>query len=249
MIRLCILEQWEKKWKMSFNVDKCMVLSVTRKRIPIQGKYFLHNTELKMTESAKYLGVEIDSKLSFNQHINNTCKKAYSVLGFLRRNFRNCPRKVKADLYSTYVKPILEYAVTVWAPYTRCSIDKLESVQRRAARFVMSDYYPTSSVSAMLFYLKWNKIEIQNKEMRLIMFYKILHGHVDVNLPDCVLVNTRFTRGNDLKFVQPPANIDVYKYSLFLDAIRLWNNLPSSITHADSVDNFKLYLKSFLHHL
>ena len=108
------------------------------------------------------------------------------MLGFLRRNFRNCPRKVKTDLYSTYVKPILEYVVTVWAPYTRCSIDKLESVQRCAARFVMSDYYLTSSVSAMLFYLKWNKIEIQNKEMRLIMFYKIMHDHVDVDPPDCV---------------------------------------------------------------
>ena len=43
---LCLLEQWE-KWKMSFSVDKCMILSVTQKGIPIQGKYFLHNTELK----------------------------------------------------------------------------------------------------------------------------------------------------------------------------------------------------------
>ena len=57
------------------------------------------------------------------------------------------------------------------------------------------------------------------------MFYKILHGYVDVDLklPDCVLVNTRSTRGNDLKFIQLPANIDVYKYSFFLDGIRLWN--------------------------
>ena len=108
----------EKKWKMSFYVDKYMFHSITQKRILIQGKYFLHNTELKMTESAKYLGVEIDSKLSFKQHINNTnniCKKAYSVLGFLRRNFRNCPHRVKADnILHIYAKPILEYAVTVW---------------------------------------------------------------------------------------------------------------------------------------
>ena len=76
------------------------------------------------------------------------------------------------------------------------------------------------------------------------MFYKIQHGHVDVDLPDYNLVNTRLTRGNDLTFIQPPANIDVYKYSFFPDAIRLWNNLPSSVTHADTVDNFKLYLKS-----
>ena len=132
--------------------------------------------------------------------------------------------------------------MTVWAPYTRCSINKLKSVQRHAAHFVMSDHYLISSVSAVLFYLKWNKIEIQNKEVRLIMFYKILHGHVDVDIPDYILVNTRFTRGNDLRFIQPPANIDVYKYSFFLDEIRLGNNLPSSITHADSVDNFTLYI-------
>ena len=113
----------------------------------------------------------------------------------------------------------------------------------------MSDNYPTSSVSTILFYLKWNKIEIQNKVMRLIMFYKTLHGHVDVDLPDYILVNTRLTRGNDLEYIQPPANIDAYKYSFFPDAICLWNCLSSSITHADSVDNFTLYLKSYLHHL
>ena len=115
-----------------------------KKEFPYKGNIFLHNTELKMTECAKYLGVEIDSKLSFNQHINNACKKVYSVLGFLQRNFRNCPRKVKADIYSTYVKPIMEFVITVWAPYT---------VQRRVAHFVMSNYHPISSVSAMLFYL------------------------------------------------------------------------------------------------
>ena len=73
------------------------------------------------------------------------------------------------------------------------------------------------------------------------MFYKIVHGYMDVDLPDYILVNTRLTRGNDLKFIHPPANIDAYKYSFFPDAIRLWNNLPSSFMHADSVDYFKFY--------
>jgi len=36
-------------------------------------------------------------------------------------------------LYQIYERPILEYAVCSWAPHTKCSIDKLESVQRRAA--------------------------------------------------------------------------------------------------------------------
>ena len=119
---------------------KCLIMLISvciwffqlhKKEFPYkENSSCIANTKLKMTESAKYLVVEIDSKLSFNQHINNTCKTAYSVLGFLWRNFRNCPHKVyvKADLYSTYVKPILEYAVTVWVPYTRCSVNNLESV-------------------------------------------------------------------------------------------------------------------------
>ena len=99
-----------------------------------------HGKQLTAVECAKYLGVSIDSKLSFNQHVDNVCKKANSVLSFVRRNFKNCSRKIKEDLYFTYVKPTVEYAAAVWAPYSRQSINKLESVQRCAARFVMNDY-------------------------------------------------------------------------------------------------------------
>ena len=167
---------------MSFNVNKCSVLSVSHKKSPIQTSYFLHSKQLVLVNSTKYLGVTIDSKLSFNQHVDNICKRANSVLGFLRRNFDNSPRKVKADLYLIYIKPILEYTVPVWAPHTRCLINKLESVQRRAARFVMSDYCLTSSVSAMLHCLEWNTIESQVKVLSLVLFYKIIHGQVDLAL-------------------------------------------------------------------
>ena len=49
-----------------------------------------------------------------------------------------------------YIRPILEYASTVWAPYTKSSIEKLEATQRRTARFVVSDYDYSSSVSSIL---------------------------------------------------------------------------------------------------
>ena len=142
---------------MSFNVDKCMVFSVTLKRTAIYSNYILHGKKLTTVECAKYLGVSIDSKLSFNQHVDNVCKKANAVLGFVRRNFKSCSRKIKEDLYFTYVKPVLEYAAAVWAPHTRRSINKLEFVQRRAARFVMNNYCQSNSVSNMLSYLHWQQ--------------------------------------------------------------------------------------------
>jgi len=78
-----------------------------------------------------------------------TCKKANNALSFLRRNLYHCQRKVKVDAYQTYVRPILEYAATVWAPYTQRNISKLESIQCRVARFVMGDFATYSSDSML----------------------------------------------------------------------------------------------------
>ena len=106
---------------MSFNVNKCMAVSVTLKRTPLHANYTLHGKKLTVVECAKYLGV-LDSKLCFNQHVDNVCKKSNSVLGFVRRNFKNCSHKIKEDLHFTYVKPVSEYAAAAWAPHSRRSI-------------------------------------------------------------------------------------------------------------------------------
>ena len=89
----------------------------------------------------------LDTKLNFNKHIDNICKKANATLGFIRRNTHYCQCYVKVDAYNTYVRPILDYAAFVWSPHTANSINKLESVQRRAACYVMSDYNRYSSVN------------------------------------------------------------------------------------------------------
>ena len=57
------------------------------------------------------------------------CKKANSTLAFLRRNLYHCQRNVKVNAYQTYVRTILEYAVTAWAPYTQRNINKIETIQ------------------------------------------------------------------------------------------------------------------------
>ena len=57
-----------------------------------------------------------------------------------------------------YVRPILEYTAVVWATHTRYDIERLEAVQRQAARFVMSDYNRNSSVTVMLQDLNWDTL-------------------------------------------------------------------------------------------
>ena len=133
------LELWARKWLMSFNTDKSEVLQITLKPVT-PSSYTLYGRHLKGVTETKYLGVTVDCKLSFTKHIDIVCKKANSTLALIRRNLKSCQHQIKADTYSIYVRPILEYAAVVWAPHTRCDIERLEAVQRRAARFVMSGY-------------------------------------------------------------------------------------------------------------
>jgi len=76
------VEMWARKWLMAFNMDKCEVLQISLKT-QSDTYYILYNSELRQVTDSKYLGITINSKLSFNKHIDMTCKKANSTLSFL----------------------------------------------------------------------------------------------------------------------------------------------------------------------
>jgi len=152
------LTTWAKTWGMEFNIDKCVILRFTLKHNP---EYFLRNQNLTSVSKAKYLGVNFDTKLTFNQHVDSICQKANQTLSLLRRNLKQCSRSVKLDAYKTYVEPILNYTATVWSPHTLRSTNKLESVQKRAACFIVKDYRRTSSITRILNFLNLYHTSIQ----------------------------------------------------------------------------------------
>ena len=142
--------------------------------------YSLCNHVLSEVDTAKYLGINLSSELSWSPHVSSVVSKANSTLGFLGRNLRKCPSKLKETAYLSLVRSTLEYAATLWDPYYVRDIDSLEQVQRRAARFTTGDYHTTSSVTAMLAELGWKRLEDRRKDLRLALLYKIVHGHVAV---------------------------------------------------------------------
>jgi len=52
---LAQLEKWEEVWHMKFNIEKCMVLTVTLKKNPLHSEYYLRNHKLTNVTKAKYL--------------------------------------------------------------------------------------------------------------------------------------------------------------------------------------------------
>ena len=82
-------------------------------------------------------------------HIFKIASKANSTLGFLRRNLKGCPSKLKEIAYFSMVRSLLEYSCPVWEPYRQGDVDKLNKIQRAAARFVSNNYQSKSSVTAL----------------------------------------------------------------------------------------------------
>ena len=170
--------------------------------------------------------------------------KANSVKSFLQRNISSCTEMVKVACYKSMIRPILEYASTVWSPYTKKNILMIEAVQRRAARFVTNTYNQTSSVTAMLFRLGWPSLEQHREIAKTTMMYKILHNMVAVPFDKYRAPITTYTRGHSQRFHQVAAHVNVYLCSFFPSTIKLWNSLPELVIQARNVE-FKKLIQSY----
>ena len=194
-----MLQQWAECWMMNFNPVKCEYLRVTNKSSPFATQYLINNNKIQQVSQAKYLGVHIDETLSWNFHVNFVSNKANNVRAFLQRNLRQCPANVRERCYLTLVRPILEYVCVVWSPYTMTNIDKLERVQRKAARCVCNDYSMYSSVTNMLNRMHWTTLQVRRENL---MIYKIVNNLVEIDIGNSLIKNNLPTRGHSNRFKQ-----------------------------------------------
>lgn len=136
--QLEIFATWCKTNRMLLNVSKCSVISFCRKRSIIDYDYTLDNISLKRDTKIKDLGVLIDNKLTFKEHVSYIVSKASSQLGFIFRfakQFKDiyCLK----TLYCSLVRPILEYSSVVWSPYYGNEVHRIERIQRKFIRFAL----------------------------------------------------------------------------------------------------------------
>jgi len=93
-----------------FNPSNCEAVTFMKKTKPVKAEYKLHDVILASVTSAKYLGVHISSKLSWNTHVDISVKKATQSLNFILRNLSCCPACICEQCYETLVRPQLKCA-------------------------------------------------------------------------------------------------------------------------------------------
>ncbi len=241
------LERWAADWGMVFNPSKCSIMSVHKGRNQLTHFYVLCGVVLKSTEQERYLGVILSHNLSWGPHIRKLKTRANQKLGFIRRNLRGCPDDLRRLAYISMVWSGLEYASTVWDPNLMKDINRLEKVQRRAVRWISSNYNPRDSVTDILKTLELDTLEERRRSSRLVFLYKILNDHVEVPVSEMDIVQSRRpTRGNSTKqrLIVPHSRTSELKHSFTPKTVAQWNSLPDSTTLAGSVLCFRNCLTS-----
>ena len=126
------------------------------------------------------------------------------------------------------------------------AIKEWESVQKRAAHFIVSDHSRLSSISRIINSLNLKSIVYHHTRLRLLTFYKIVNHLVELPIPSYIVHATRASRGNQDKYIKPSATVDAYKFSFYPRSITLWNQLP--IDDIFSLNDFDNILQSTLTH-
>ena len=192
------LEKCETTCQTSFDANKCFTLHISKKRKPTEYNYLLHNQVREATKDSKYLGVTISNDLSWTNHISNITAKANRTIGFLRRNIHACPTEVKAAAYITLVRPSIEYASAIWDTFNKNKTSQLDSVQRRAARFVSNNFQDREpgAVTSIISHLKWESLEQRHAKARSVLMYKIIHNLVEIRAEHLLIPSdSRTTEG------------------------------------------------------
>lgn len=202
--------------------------------------YTLQGTALNTVCEYKYLGLIITSDLRWNSHIDFISRKAMNKLWALKRKLKDCSSKTKLMAYKTFVRSILEYADVVWDPYTKCNINKLERIQKKALRFIFNKYGRNTSISELYVQAGLPLLEKRRKINRLKFIFNLINGNYNLDYLDYFHFNTaRFTRNKHSKSItEIKCRTDCYKYSYFPRTIHAWNALPEQIVSSNCLTLF-----------
>ncbi|GBO31455.1 putative RNA-directed DNA polymerase from transposon BS [Araneus ventricosus] len=132
------LFNWCTDNRLHLNIEKCSVLSYTRRAQPLNHVYKINNLVLTRSNTVTDLGIIFDTKLDFSQHIDTMVSKTYRRLGILKLRTREISIELTLKvLYCAHVRSNLEYCSIIWDPKYRNKIEIFERIQKNFLRYLL----------------------------------------------------------------------------------------------------------------
>ena len=221
-----LVSSWIKSSGLAINPTKSTLLVISRKRVKPCPFLVINSINIPSAETVKYLGVTISSDLKWNDHILNTCNSAKRKLGLLYRNFHQADQRTLAHLYKALVLPKLDYCSSVWDLHSTMLTDRLEAVQRFAAKLCSKRW--SDSPSQLLSSLNWPSLRTHRirqkaqlcariiKNASIIQPHSYFHPHPNRN--------PRIH--HSCPVLVPFARTSSFQFSFFVSVCQLRNSLP-----------------------
>ena len=202
----------------------------------------INNIKIRESSSVVLLGLTIDNRLTFKDHINILCCRASFKLHALRRIRKYLTTDKAKLLYNAFINSQFNYASIIWMFCHKQNYLKSEKIQYQALKIV---YNSNESYEKLL--LRNNAVSMHQKQLR-ILATEIFESLADLN-PDFMkshfIINEipYFLRnGNILKI--PSAHSTCYETnSILFRACLVWNKLPLSVKQSQSLIEFKSNIK------
>jgi len=247
------LVEWSNKWMMKFNVSKCKHMRISKNSDNPKPEYFMIDSNgpqrLDNINREKDLGVFVSDDMKVETQCTEAANKANRALGLVTRTFKYHNPRSFTNLYKSYVRPHLEFAVQAWSPYLKKDKRTLEKVQRRATRQMQG-------MEGLSYQERLEKTGLYSLECRrqrgdLIETFKILNKLENVQETDFFkrtkdIPHYPSTRGGPLKlFKIKSCKSDIRKNFFSHRSVNLWNSLPKEIKLTKTVDSFKASLDKY----
>ena len=193
-----------------------------------------------MKEYAKYLGILIDDKLSFKQHIQHVKSKLIrgnAILSMIRHYVQ---KNTLINTYNAYIQPHLDYGLNIWGHTYTTHLSPLKRQQRKAIRLM--NFKPKRYETPELFI---NNNILPFEQNLQLSSTKLLWKAKHNLLPPTV--NSLFVpRADDRSFHLPFRRLEIAQQSPTYRGVQTWNKIPMSIRSKNSLDSLKTEAKPYL---
>nr|CAD2193654.1 unnamed protein product [Meloidogyne enterolobii] len=231
-------------------IKKCNILHLgTKNPRTIYTIEDTHITEIGRNQTVRDLGIFFDHELKFHNHIDIICNKARRISYTILRSLKSNDERFLINMFTTYVRSILEFSSPVWNPYYKKYINKIEKIQKDFVRMVynrkhnirLNERIPNYSELLRLYHID----SLENR--RIITDLKIFHKHciglspININNPYFIIPSK--TRGDENKISHKACTSITRHNSFFVRTIRYYNKLPAYFRKLD----YKNFAKNITH--